>query len=68
MLLIIICFLNKVSVSNLTKDLILYNKVFMDDNLSLCSKKGTNMVTFCLIVFSILKIWLVDVFYACASV
>ena len=54
-LLIIICFLNEISVTNLTKDLILYNKVLMDHGFSLCRRKGTNMITFCLIVFSILK-------------
>ena len=40
----------------------------MDHDLSLCSRKGTNMITFYLIVFSILKKWFVDIFYPCASV
>ena len=59
--------MNQISVTNLTKDLILHNKVFMDHGLSLHSRKGTYMITFCLIVFSTLKKWFVDIFYLCAS-
>ena len=68
MVLIIFCFSNKTSVTNLSKDLILYNKVFMDHDLSLCCRKGTNMIIFCLIVFSILNKWFLDIFYPGAGV